>query len=105
MKERSSWLKKKVASLADLERTYTHFEKYKLSALALERKKKRTEFAADEKKRMARISLQQKLSVLGMPESTIKNIMGRRDVVTAIPIETPQAGFVLERNVNLGGVS
>ncbi|MBS1954152.1 MAG: efflux RND transporter periplasmic adaptor subunit [Cyanobacteria bacterium SZAS-4] len=95
-------VEEKVSSLAELERTRTHLEKDQLSVTALEKKKRRIQFASDEKRRMAHIALEQKLTLLGMPANTIKNIMSHRDVVPAIPIQTPQAGFVLERNVNLG---
>jgi RND family efflux transporter MFP subunit len=51
---------------------------------------------------MARVSLQQKLMVLGMPPATIKKICCERSIVNIVPIESPQSGIVLERNVNMG---
>lgn len=95
-------VQEKIASLAELERARTVLEKHKLTIAALKKKKTRTEAVSSERKRMAYISLEQKLTVLGMPSSTISSIMKQRSVVSAIPIQTPQGGFVLERNVNLG---
>lgn len=95
-------LEEKIGSQAALESAQTEFEKHQLMITAFEQKKSKATKIAAEKKRMARVSLEQKLMVLGMPATTIKKILAERSVVNIIPIQTPQSGIVLERNVNLG---
>jgi len=95
-------LDEKIGSQAALETAETEFEKHGLVIDALKQKKLKAEAIANDKKRMARAALEQKLMVLGMPCCTINKILSQRSVVNIIPIQTPQAGIVLERNVNLG---
>jgi len=95
-------LDEKIGSQAALESAQTEFEQHGLTIEALNQKKAKAEAIAENKKRLARESLEQKLMVLGMPCSTISKILKDRSVINMIPIQTPQAGIVLERNVNLG---
>ena len=93
---------KKIGSKADVESAMTDLEKHENAVAALKTKRAGTVRIAREKMERARTCLEQRLSVLGMPSTTIKAIMERRDVVNSIPLTTPQAGIVLERNVNAG---
>lgn len=95
-------LEEKIGSQASLETAETEFEKHDLVIDALKQKRLKAEAIAADKKRLARESLEQKLMVLGMPSSTIAKVLRDRSVVNMIPIQTPQTGIVLERNVNLG---
>ncbi len=95
-------LDEKIGSQAALETAETEYEKHGLVIEALKQKKVKATNIANEKKRMARVSLQQKLMVLGMPPATITKIVSQRSIVNIVPIVTPQSGIVLERNVNLG---
>ena len=92
----------KIGSKADVESAMTDLEKHENAVAALKTKRAGTVRIAREKMERARTCLEQRLSVLGMPSTTIKAIMERRDVVNSIPLTTPQAGIVLERNVNAG---
>lgn len=95
-------LDEKIGSQASLESAQTEFDRHNLTIDALNQKKLKAEAIAENKKRLARESLEQKLMVLGMPCSTIHKILKDRSVVNMIPIITPQTGIVLERNVNIG---
>jgi cobalt-zinc-cadmium efflux system membrane fusion protein len=95
-------LDEKIGSQASLESAQTEYEKHSYVIEALQQKKLKAEAIANDKKRLARASLEQKLMVLGMPSSTIAKILRDRSVVNMIPIQTPQTGIVLERNVNIG---
>ncbi len=92
----------KIGSMASLEAAQTEVEKHELMIAALQAKKKKAINIAEEKKKMAQVSLEQKLMVLGMPRATINEIMRKRSVVNSVPIHTPQTGIVLERDVNVG---
>lgn len=95
-------LDEKIGSQAAMETAQTELEKHDLTISALESKCTKLRKIAEDRKKMARISLQQRLAVLGMQQNTIKKIMSDRSIVNSIPIETPQGGIVLERNVNVG---
>ncbi len=92
----------KIGSQAGLEAAQTMLEKHRLTIAALEEKKTRIKHVAEERVRMAGVAIEQRLSVLGMPERTIRDVLHNRTLVTSVPIETAQAGFILERNVNPG---
>lgn len=93
-------LDEKIGSQANLEACQTLLEKHQLSVAALEEKKERITQVAKDRFRLARVALVQRLSTLGMPEKTIRQVLDRRELVSSIPIEAPQSGFILERNVN-----
>lgn len=92
----------KISSRAELERLRTVLDKHKLTVAALERKRVRLKEVTENKKRLGRSSLEQKLTLLGISKSTVESILNKKDVVNTIPIRSSQSGFVLERNVNVG---
>lgn len=92
----------KIGSQADLENVQTLVEKDQLSLRALQEKREKLNHVAEDRVRLASVAVAQKLSVLGMPEVTIRDVLDRRQLVSSIPITAAQAGFVLERNVNSG---
>ena len=92
----------KIASKADMESAHTNLRKHENSVVSLKDKRASTIRIASERRIRARVALEQKLSVLGMPNNTIRTIMERRDIVNSIPLVSPQTGIVLERNVNSG---
>lgn len=101
--ERSSLLnEERIVSLADLEAVKTLLQKQNLSIAALKQKRKRLISVAEQKKLMGKKALEQRLKLLGMPESEVKAILQDKALDTQIPIVTPQGGVVLERFVNSG---
>jgi cobalt-zinc-cadmium efflux system membrane fusion protein len=95
-------VEEKISSRAELERLRTVLDKHKLTVAALEKKRVRLKEVTENKKRLGRSSLEQKLTLLGVAKSTVESILNKKDVVNTIPIRSPQSGFVLERNVNVG---
>ncbi len=95
-------LEEKIGSMATLEAAQTEVEKHELMIGALQAKKEKATKIAEAKKKMAQVSLEQKLMVLGMPRQTIAEIMRKRSVVNCVPIYSPQTGIVLDRDVNVG---
>jgi RND family efflux transporter, MFP subunit len=92
----------KIGSMATVESSETELEKHDLTIKALAAKREATQRVANEKKQMARKSLEDKLTVLGMAKGTIQQVLQKRNLVNTIPICTPQGGIVLERNTNVG---
>lgn len=95
-------VEEKISSTADLEKARTQLEKHSLTMAALERKTARTKEVAEEKKRLARASLEQRLTLLGVAKDAIDKSIKERNLLNAIDIRAPQSGFVLERNINTG---
>jgi len=95
-------VEEKISSLAELERSKTVVDKHTLSMMALDKKRKRVIKVADDRKNLERSSFALKLTLLGIPILTVDNILNKHEIVNAFPIIASQAGFVLERNVNVG---
>lgn len=92
----------KIGSRAELETAETELKKNDLIIQATCAKRIKLQNVADEKKRLARLALKQRLKVLGMTPGAVDKIIASKSIVNALPICTPQAGIVLERNVNDG---
>lgn len=95
-------LEEKIGSQASVEASQAELTKHELNLEALKAKGERTSTIAEQKKKMARISLEQKLTLFGMPPESIKAILNGKSMISSIPIKTPQSGIVLERNINNG---
>ncbi|MGD9680711.1 MAG: efflux RND transporter periplasmic adaptor subunit [Candidatus Obscuribacterales bacterium] len=95
-------MEEKIGSRATLETADTELKKNELIVQATCAKRVKLQNVADEKKRLARLALKQRLKVLGMSPLAVDRIIASKNIVNALPICTPQAGIVLERNVNDG---
>ena len=95
-------LDERIGALANVETAQTELEKHELAVQALNAKRESTKQIAEQRKHRSRQCLEQKLSILGMPDSAIKAVLNKRDLVNSIPLVTPQTGIVLERDVNVG---
>ncbi|MCA9803382.1 MAG: efflux RND transporter periplasmic adaptor subunit [Cyanobacteria bacterium HKST-UBA02] len=95
-------MEEKIGSRATLETADTELKKNELIVQATCAKRVKLQNVADEKKRLARLALKQRLKVLGMTPEAVDKIIASKSIVNALPICTPQAGIVLERNVNDG---
>lgn len=92
----------KIGSQVAYETAKMELEKQEITIAALKQKKERIVRVANERKRLGRTALKQKLELLGMPDQIVSIILAAHKLETNIPIVTPQAGVVLERAVNVG---
>lgn len=95
-------LEEKISPVSAVEALETELEKHKNNIQALDEKDKKLRKLTADKIQLAQQGFRQKLLLLGMSDVSITTILEERRVVNTVPLFTPQSGFVLERNVNVG---
>lgn len=95
-------VQEKIASQADFQAAQTQYDKDKIALATLKKKRAETIQISHEKLGLLCEPIKQKLTILGVSDKAIENVLRTRQVKAEVPVLNPESGIITERGINVG---